>query len=146
MFGQVLSVLGQVDNIVWPTDLDGFALMDLAHVMLGKEVVRQAGRLRIGMQLDDEHLMTDLIVKMKFNGEYLGDLSTKQLFRKEYLLPDLFPRETFEQWEARGQSEEEMAVLKVKELLDNHKPEPLDPEIVKELDRVYASAEKILGG
>ena len=145
MFGQVLSALAEVDNVVWPTDLDGFALMDLAHVLLGREAVRQAGRLRQGMELDDEHLMTDLIIKMKFKGEYLGDLSTKQFFRKEYILPDLFPRETFEQWEARDQSEEEMAVLKVKNILDNYKPEPLNKEIARELDRVYDAAEKVLG-
>jgi len=122
-----------------------FALMDLAHVLLGREAVRQAGRLRQGMELDDEHLMTDLIVKMKYKGEYLGDLSTKQFFRKEYFLPELFPRETFEQWEARDQSEEEMAVLKVKDILENYKPEPLNKEIARELDRVYDAAEKVLG-
>ncbi len=141
MFGQLLSVLADVDNIVWPTDLDGYALMDLAHVVLGKEPVRQAARIRQGMALDEEHLMSDLIIDMKFSGEYLGDPSTKKYFRQEYMLPDLFPRQTYEKWEERGQSEEEMAIEKLKEILDKHEPTPPSPEILKELDHIYAAAE-----
>jgi len=131
-------------SIVWPTDLDGYALMDLGHVVLGKEPVRQAARIGQGMALDEEHLMSDLIIDMKFSGEYLGDPSTKKYFRKEHMMPDLFPRQTYEQWEGRGQSEEELAIEKLKEILDKHEPKPPSPEIIKELDRIYMAAEKEL--
>ncbi len=144
MFGQVLSVLAEVDNIVWPTDLDGYALMDLAHVVLGKEAVRQASRLSKGMTINDEYLMSDLIIQMKFSGEYLGDISTKNYLRKEHMMPDLFPRETFEHWERRNQSEEELAVAKTMDILAAHEPVLPSQEVQNELDRIYSAAEKTL--
>jgi len=144
MFGQLFSVLSDVDNIIWPTDLDGFALMDLAHMVLGKEAIRQAARIRQGMALDEEHLMEDLIVGMKFTGEYIGDITTKKYLRKEYSMSDLFPRQTFEQWEKTGLSEDELAVAEVKKFFSDHTHDQPAPEIMKELDRICMAAEKVL--
>jgi trimethylamine--corrinoid protein Co-methyltransferase len=144
MFGQLFSVLSNVDNIIWPTDLDGFALMDQAHMVLGKEAVRQAARVRQGMALDEEHLMADLIVKMKFSGEYIGDLTTKNYLQKEYSMSELFPRQTYEQWKKTGLSEDALAVAGVQKILGDHTHEQPTPEIMKELDRICRAAEKVL--
>jgi len=144
MFGHMVCALAGVDNICWPTDLDGFALMDLAHMVLSTEAARQAARFRKGISLDEEHLMKDLILQMKFQGEYLSDPSTKKYFRKEHLMADLFPRETYEQWEARGKSEEEMGIERVKRILAGLEPKSEAPEVAKGLDRICEAAEKVL--
>ena len=142
--GLVTQVLAGVDNFWWPSDLDGFNLMDLADVVLGREVIRQVKRLREGFTLDDEHFLFDVIKEMGFKGEYLGDPSTKKYFRQEHLLPDLFLRESYEAWEAKGLLEREMAVARVKEILAAHQPVQVHRDVKKELDRIMSAAEKQL--
>jgi len=144
MFAQVITVLAGVDNIWWPGSLDGYNLMDLPNVILGRETALQMKRMRQGMKAGDEHLMLDLIMKMNYKGEYLGDISTKKYFKEEYMMPELFPRETFENWSKRGKSEEEIASDRVNEILDNHDPRQVAPEIVNELDRIVKKAEQVL--
>jgi trimethylamine:corrinoid methyltransferase-like protein len=133
-----------VDNLWWPADLDGFNLMDLASVVLSTEAVHQMDRMKQGMHLDDEHLMHDLIVKMRFEGKYLSERSTRKYFRQEHLMPDLFPRQTYESWEAKGRSEEEIALARVRELVASHEPPDVAPEVRRELERIMAAAEAAL--
>lgn len=82
--------------------------------------------------------------KMGFRADYLADPSTKKYFRQEHLLPKLYPRESYETWRARGQSEEQMALAKVKEILRIHRPEPLPPEVCKGIETIMTAAEKAL--
>jgi trimethylamine--corrinoid protein Co-methyltransferase len=81
---------------------------------------------------------------MGFRGEYLSHPSTKKYFRQEHLLPDIFPRESYEAWRARGQREEERAIERVVEILKGHEPVPLQDEIEGELERILIEAEKLL--
>jgi trimethylamine--corrinoid protein Co-methyltransferase len=145
MFGLVVYAgLAGVDNLWWPADLDGFNLMDLASVVLGSEAVRQVRWMRRGFAFDDEHLMLDVILRMRFDAKYLQERSTKKLFLEEHQVPDLFPRQTYENWEAHGRSEESIALERVRQLLDQHEPEPVDRDIQRELDRIMAAAERVL--
>ena len=160
VFTGLVTALAGVNKLWGPADLDNYTTVDLAHVLLSTEAVRQINRLRQGMVLDDEHFLFDVIADMGFKGEYLGDPfhikgsadrlrstaapSTKKYFCREHLLPNLFPRESYESWQARGQTEEEMAIERVKEILRTHEPEPLPAGVVKELDRIAAAAEKAL--
>ena len=140
----LVAALAGVDNMWGPADLDGATLIDLPFVILATQVMRQTGRMVQGMALDDEHFLFDVIANMRFQGEYLGDPSTKKYFRREHLMPDLFPRESYEAWEAQGQTEEEIAMARVNKILSTHEPDPLPDDVNKELDRIMAAAEKAL--
>ncbi len=140
----LLAALAGADNLWGPADMDGANMVDLAYVLLSTEPIRQTARLLKGMEVNEEHLLFDVIAKMRFAGEYLADPSTKKYFRNEHLLPKIFPRESYEAWEARGQSEEQMAIEHVKEILNTHEPGPLPEDVVREIDRIYAKAEKAL--
>jgi trimethylamine--corrinoid protein Co-methyltransferase len=141
----VLPVVMAGANSVWgPGDLDGANFVDLPFLIVAAEVVRQLRRLLEGINLEDDRFLFDTIEKMGFQGEYLGDPSTKKYFREEHLLPNLFPRESYESWAARGQSEEEIALARVNEILATHQPEPLPKEVTKEIERVITAAEKAL--
>ena len=90
-------------------------------------------------------MLKDTIMSMGFEAEYMGDPSTKKYFREEHLLPDLFPRITHDDWHAAGEpTEESIAMARVKEILAKYKPIEVDPKLEKELDRIYAAAEKAL--
>jgi trimethylamine--corrinoid protein Co-methyltransferase len=143
MFGLVMfGAMAGVDNFWFPADMDGFNLMDLANVILATEPMRQVDRLMKGMQLDDERIMLDTMINVGHEDSYLKEPSTKKYYKTEHLMPDLFPRETIEAWEARGQTEEELALERVHELLKGHKKKELSPEVEKEIDKIIAAAEK----
>lgn len=144
VMGVLPVVLAGADSVWGPGDLDGANFVDLPFLLVAAEVVRQLRRLLEGIALDEERFLFDTIVKMGFQGEYLGDPTTKKYFREEHLLPRLFPRESYESWAERGQSEEEMALDQVKEILATHIPEPLPDEVAQEIDRIVNAAEKVL--
>ena len=140
----LVAALAGVDNMWGPADLDGATLMDLPFILLATEVMRQTGRLVEGMAFDEEQFLYDVLASMRFQGEYLGDPSTKKHFRREHLLPVLFPRESYESWASRGESEEEMAMSRVEEILRTHEPQPLPDDVNKVLDQIMAAAKKDL--
>jgi trimethylamine--corrinoid protein Co-methyltransferase len=143
MFGLVMfGALGGVDNFWWPADMDGFNLMDLANVILAKEPVRQIDRLKRGMILDDEYTMLETMIKVGHEGKYLSEASTRKYFKREHLLPDLFPRDTIEAWEARNETEDDIALVRINEMLSVHEPKEMPPEIEKEIDKIVDAAEK----
>jgi trimethylamine--corrinoid protein Co-methyltransferase len=144
IFMGLISALAGVNNLWGPADLDGYTMVDLAHVYLSLEAVRQIDRLREGMIIDDEHFLIEAIEEMGFRGEYLSHPSTKKYFRQEHLLPDIFPRESYEAWRERGQREEERAIERVVEILKKHEPVPLQDEVERELERILVDAERLL--
>ncbi len=144
VFGSALPALAGADIIYGPASLDTESLTDLPTALLGTEVLRQIRRLVKGMEVDEEHLLFETIAGMGFKADYLGDPTTKRYFRQEHLLPKLYPRESYDAWRTRGESEQQMAVAKVKEILRTHRPEPLAPEVCAELARIMAAAEKAL--
>lgn len=143
-YGLVPVVLAGVDAIWGPGDLDGSNLVDLPYMFLGAELVRQVKRLNQGINFEEEYFLTDVIAEMRFQGDYLADPSTKKYFRKEHLLPKVFPRESYEAWEARGETESEMALSEVKRIIATHNPEYLSEEVRKEIERIITSAEAAL--
>jgi trimethylamine--corrinoid protein Co-methyltransferase len=132
-------------DLLWGIGLlDGITLLHLPHLLLATEACRQIRRLKASMTVDQEHLLFDVITKMRFQGDYLGDPSTKKFFRKEHLLPDLFPRESYESWQSRGETEEEMATERVIDILNEHNPLPLPDDVAMEVDRLMKAAHKEL--
>jgi len=145
MFSGTLLRLAGVDNI-WGGLLDSATLADLPYMVLATEGMRQGGRFGRGLTLDDEHLMADLIAEIGFSGKYIEHLSTATRFRQEHLMQEMFAREPFEQWQARGETETDMALAKTKAILEAHEPRPQDPDLVKELDRIMGAARRALVG
>jgi len=77
---------------------------------------------------------------------FLGLESTASAYRQVYWLPTLFLRDSFASWKAAGASRlGERAREMVRECLRRHDYE-LAPEIRRELDRIYARAERDLLG
>jgi len=144
MIPGLLAGLAGVDNMWGPADMDGATLIDLAYVMLATEAIHQTKRLLEGMNTSEGYFLYDVITNMGFQGEYLSDPSTKKYFREEHLLPEIFQRQSYESWEKQGLSEEDIALNRVKEILDSHEPEPLPEDVNKELDRIISAAEKEL--
>ena len=121
-----LTMLARADLLTGAGLLDSAQLLYLPKLVLDAEVVRQAGRLRRGLALDDEHVLLSLIAGVGPGGHFLGARETRRYLRDgEHLMPRLFVRGTYDAWAAERASEGERAARVVDEILATHQPKPL---------------------
>jgi len=75
-------------------------------------------------------------------GHFLGTKHTFRNFKERSWKPTLFDRRSYEQWESDGKKTMgQRAHEKVKEILAEHKPEPLPEDVIKQLDAIVDKAE-----
>jgi trimethylamine--corrinoid protein Co-methyltransferase len=146
IFVGLINALAGADGLWGPADLDCYSMVDPAFLYLAVESVRQINRILEGIDLDEERFLFDAIGEIRFSGGYLGHPSTKRYFRQEHLRPSVFPRESYEAWEARARSEETLAVARVKEILSDHVPASIPGHVSQELERIVLAARKTLCG
>jgi trimethylamine--corrinoid protein Co-methyltransferase len=93
-----------------------------------------------GIEISDQTLALDLIAQYRDQGPYLESEHTRRNFRRRWY-PDLFERADYETWlERGGQDLGQRATARVKELLNQHQPEPLPQDVQQQLQDVMAGA------
>ncbi|MDR2460421.1 MAG: trimethylamine methyltransferase family protein [Deltaproteobacteria bacterium] len=90
-----------------------------------------------------ESLATSDIRASFESGEFAtSKLTLKRLEKDKWFTPTLFDWSDHDQMERRPDTILDRAEQKVNEILKNPEPEPLPPEVLKELDRIMEAAEK----
>lgn len=84
-----------------------------------------------GIEVDDESLSVDLIDRVcSGEGHYLGTQQSMDLMETGFYYPHTADRSSRRDWERSGGLEmRERARRRAREILENHRPEPLDPAI-----------------
>ncbi len=92
-----------------------------------------------GVEITPETLAMDAINNVGADGNFMGEDQTYNHFRETWR-PDLLNRGNYDQWMAAGgMLLGDRANQRVKEIIDTHKPIPLAPEVVTELDALEKS-------
>lgn len=91
-----------------------------------------------GIPIDDEHLALDLIHKVGPTGNYVQESHTMEHFR-EIRYSELFDRNIYADWERAGAKRFEQRLQEMTLEAMEHRPTPLDDDVVKELDQMQAS-------
>ncbi len=100
------------------------------------EVIGYVRRYAEGFEVNDETLALDVIAEQGTHGEYLATDHTVNHFREDWF-PDLFERSNYDGWIARGGTDiHERAVNKIEEILENHRPAPLEPNIRRSIREI----------
>tara|TARA_B100001971_G_C17696523_1_gene289581 strand:- start:31 stop:294 length:264 start_codon:yes stop_codon:yes gene_type:complete len=84
----------------------------------------------------------DLIDEIGPGGEFLTSEHTLKHF-KENWFPELITRSPYEKWEQ--EEKKDLAIRaneKARDILENHKPQPLDKQIKEELNKIVKSKDK----
>ncbi|ATW28012.1 trimethylamine methyltransferase family protein [Candidatus Formimonas warabiya] len=111
-------------------------------LVMCNEIIGQVKRLMQGIPVDKEHLAVDAIRRVGPGGHFLGDEHTYRHFRDQWQ-PDLTDRTTYETWLAHGgTSMGQRTQKRIRDILENHHPAPLAPEVNREIDRIIARAEE----
>jgi trimethylamine--corrinoid protein Co-methyltransferase len=105
-----------------------------------------AKRVLDGFTIDADTLAGSVIADVGPGGNYLTHEHTLRHYRKELWFPSIiWTRETFDAWQARGQETvTERARRLVESILEEHQPEPMDPGLAREIDRIEAAARREL--
>jgi trimethylamine--corrinoid protein Co-methyltransferase len=99
-----------------------------------------------GYNINDETLGVKDIDDCLEKGEYLSSKLTMKYLRKEpHYRPSVLDWRPLPNWEEKPDTVVERAEAKVREILARPKPEPLAPEVLRELNGIMAAAEKEFG-
>ena len=134
----VLGALAGINVISGPGMLNFENCQSLEKLVVDNSICGMALRLVDGVRVDDDTLAVDVIRKVGPGGHYLAEKHTMEWFRKEQIIPsELIDRQGFKAWKAAGAKDVVQRARKIVEkILREHKPEPLEPDIGKDLDNV----------
>ena len=111
----------------------------LELIVATNEFISMIRHILNGVEITPETLAMDTINNVGSDGNYMGENHTYSHFR-EIWRPDLLNRGNYDQWMAAGgMLLGDKANLRVKQILEQHKPPPLPAELIAELDALEKS-------
>ena len=126
--------------------LDSSQLLSLEQMVIDDEIVKMLRRIERGFEIDDEHLMLDLVAEMGHGGHFLGQRRTLKYLRKgEHFLPGISFRGPYQAWEESGYDEVATAREQADRLLKEHEVLPITPEAERAIEELVKRADPVLG-
>jgi len=101
------------------------------------EIVR---RTLAGIEVTDETLALEAIKAVGPGGNFLTQKHTRAHMR-EIFLPEYLDRRPYNIWEEKRDGPRDWAREKARQLVETHQPDPLDPAIMREFERIIAAEE-----
>lgn len=147
MVTALASVLMDPDLLCGAGMLDGAQMLSLPKILIDCELFRQCLRVRDGMDVDAEHLMTDVIAEVGPGGHFLRARETRRHLRSgELYVPRLLLREPYDAWSLTCEDELDRAVADVERILAEHRPKPVSAAAPQRIAEIIAAAGEDLGG
>lgn len=113
-------------------------------IVLTDEMVGMTENIIRGIEISPETMLLDELDEVGPSGHFLSTAKTMERYR-DFWYPGLFSREIYETWEERGATTlGERLNEKVKTILDEYQPQPLDPDKKQALQKILAQAESTL--
>ena len=120
--------------------LESGMTFSFAQLLICTEIVNWIKGYMKPIPVDDEFLALELIAEKGPDGQYLETEHTRKHFRERWY-PDLFERKTYDMWAGEGEkSLAERASDRVAQIISEHKPEPLPPDLVNQLRKIVKKA------
>ncbi len=137
------AALSGADLLVGIGVLDDNNTMSLTQMIIESEIARMVKCIRAGVVVNDETLMAHLIEKAGPGQHFLGFKETLNGLKKgEVFFPRFSYRNTYDKYFAEGHDEIKSARSEVERLLALPDPDPLPPEVDRELKRILKAADK----
>ena len=110
------------------------------QLVICDEIINYIKRFMQGLEVSEETLALNLIHEVGHQGDFLSTEHTMRHFREDWY-PDLFDRNNFERWQAAGSKTlRQKARERVDEILAEHQPEPLPPDVQRRIDEIVNRA------
>jgi trimethylamine--corrinoid protein Co-methyltransferase len=115
--------------------IDAGSTISYTQMVIDDEFVAGLRRMMRGISVHDLDEEVALIKANTPRGNFLKAKHTRRTFR-EHWQPGILDRHTYETWQARGQTIEQVCRRKAQDILAQHRPPPLPAEVEAELERV----------
>lgn len=114
----------------------------LEQLVMDNDVIGILHRALAGFEVDDDRLGAGAIARVGAGGNFLLDEHTRKYLRDERYIPTLIKPKTRDNWIASGSKGiVERAKERVRKILSEHHPEPLDKEVAADLAKIIKSVE-----
>lgn len=133
------SIVGS-DMLLGMGLLHGSRIWSYEQLLLDAEIFSVVRATLRGIVVDEETLALDAIRAVAAGGDYLTQPHTRRHMR-ELWQSRLFDRRPYGTWESEPDRARDWARRRAQQILQTHRPDPLEPGLVAELDRVIASVE-----
>jgi len=131
---QILSGANLIHDIGY-LDLGLTGSFDM--IVMNDQIIAMAKRFMRGINTDDEHLALEVTDNVGPGSSYLTEKHTLKHFKTEHWEPKLMDRGNYERWVKNGRKGlGERVNEKVKSILAEHKPEPLEEDKQEEVLRI----------
>jgi trimethylamine--corrinoid protein Co-methyltransferase len=132
--GALLAELAGVD-IAIVMGLENMILVDLAGIALFDDIAGMAKRIGRGISVTPETLAIDVIMELGPGATFLTHKHTRKWIYSEHYATRLLDRHTRAMWEGKGSLDAvERARVFIEKVVKEYSPEPLPPDIQKELE------------
>jgi trimethylamine--corrinoid protein Co-methyltransferase len=138
-----LPTLSWPDILVGPGLLSGSTILSFEQLIIDIEIFQRCKRLASGIDTGQNRWLEEVIERVGPGGNYLAQRSTREALRTgEWHLSRLGVHEPYETWESSGVDLLAEAREKIDQVLSTHQPLPLDDAVLRELQRIEASAKE----
>ena len=121
--------------------LESGITFDFAQLVLDNEFARMIKQTVRGFSVNDESLAVDVIKSVGPAKDFLAQEHTLKHMRS-HSRPELIDRSDMETWQASGATDSyQRAVDKTRDILQNHKPDPLPEEVQAEIRSIITETE-----
>jgi len=121
--------------------LHGSRIWSYSQMLMDCEIFSIIHKVMQGIVIDDETLALDVIRNVGPGGNFLSQKHTLKHMR-EIFIPQFMDRRPYNVWEEKHDDGRDWALDKARNILSTHQPEPLDPAVSSELNRIIATVEK----
>jgi len=130
------------DVISGPGGLESYNVLSYEQFLIDYEICTMIFSILNGLEVNDETLALDLMIKKGHEGVFISEKHTLKHFR-ELWVPMIADFNSYEMWIKEGNKDMvQRAKEKVKEILETHKPTPLEPEIQEKLKEILKEGEE----
>ena len=118
----------------------------LEMMPVDNEILSDVARFMDGIEVDQEHLALEMIDRTGPMGNFLAQPHTMAFLRKgELRVSNMWDKRTSDKREKQGVKDlRDDARERVKTILKEHEPDPLDRDVVRDMDEVIRQAAKAL--
>ncbi len=120
--------------------LHGSRIWSYEQMLMDCEIFEIVRRTLAGIEVTDETLALETIRAVGPGGNFLTQKHTRAHMR-EIFVPQFMDRRPYNVWEEKRDGARDWAREKARAILATHQPDPLDPALSAELDRMIAAAE-----
>lgn len=141
----LMPALAGADILTGAGHLQGGLVVNFPQLVIDDELVGMVNRVMTGLAVDEDTLGYEAVAASIETDNLLMHPHTMRHLRSDRYRPQLLTRMARATWQEKGSlSMSDRAVEKVRHILANHQPQPLDDAIQKGMQEIIAEAESKL--